>query len=202
MNQNKKIKSAGRFFFISMPLKIFGWNQLKSGNSIIKSLWSDFHDPVCSRCETGTISSVEKKTVNNPLENKQKHIHTFACSKCGFSIDCTKEELSEHIITDRNNKYKVYSSDLKNQEQLSKTVRNHIVTSRFVYIISLCFLFYSCYLIGSGKPWLMVINYLSITITTCLYAMKRSYRAWQILTNHLFIPNSFIKWLMNGRWVQ
>lgn len=202
MNPNKKIKSAGRFFFVSMPLKIFGWNQLKAGNSIIKSLWSDFHDPICSRCETGTISYVSRKGADESLDNNERNIHIYSCSKCGYTINCTKDELKQHIISDRNEKYKSYSSDSRNQKQLSKTVRNHIFTSRCVYVISLCFLFYSCYLIGSGKPWLMVINYLSITATTCIYAMKRSYRAWQILTNHLFIPNSFIKWLMNGRWVQ
>ena len=199
MNTNKKIKSAGRFIFISMPLKLFGWNQLTSNHSLIKSLLSDLRSPICPICETGTLTIYQDEKIINPSISNS---NIYACTKCSYSLNCSKEELKTLIINERSKKYEKFSNDIHNKEHLSKIVKTHIITSRLFYFISFCILFFAFYLIVTGKPWLIAINYLSITLTVFLYAMKRSYRAWQILTGNLFIKNSFVKWLMNGRWIQ
>lgn len=185
----KILKSAFKFIFSSVPKGLIGTNQLSQGNSVIKTLLINIKNPVCPNCNKGVL-----------LENKKEIDTTYTCNKCSYSVVSEKEEIHHTISKVNREKYKNLPLH-DNEGEIKKILMNHIYTSRVFFFLSLMSFLYSCYLIVIHASWMDVLNALSISLIFVVYGMKRSYRAWQVLSGNLFIPGSFLRWLQNEKWL-
>lgn len=203
----KTAKKVGVFTFITIPLSLLSFHQLKMGNSVIKSLWQSINSPVCPDCnksileESDTID-IEKLfiDVKDSNETSNPHLKKYYCSKCNFSLISSSNELTLKIMSYRKIKFQKEIVESGREKERQSLIRQHTHSSRILFFFSLLGFLGFLYLIMNGSSIIIAANWFCIAATLSIFAMKKSYRAWQVETGNIFIKGAFIHWLTYGKW--
>lgn len=200
-----KGKKAAKFTFISMPLSIFGTNQLKMGNQQIASLWKSIVNPTCPECNEGVlmIQKAEQETFEQTDDAfSPLRLYPWRCTKCQFAFleEDNATKVREAVAKYRNEKIKQSLSTIEQQE-IEAIANNHKLYSRTLFVASTLCLIGFFYLIATNASLLIACNWLAIGFALWVFGMKRSYRSWQVRTSHLFVDNAFWHWLKHEKWI-
>ena len=191
MNMFKKSLSSLKFVFIDIPSYLIGARQLKSANDYIGDLYKTLKNPICPECNKSALIIKERNNVDEGL-------CFWSCVNCSFYIVA---EINEKKLQQELNKIRIskYNNNIK-ESDLLKIKNNHKRISRIMYIFSIIPLLGSFYMIANESPILIALDWWCVFFVIYLYAMKRSYRYWQINTGNLFITGSFFKWFKEEKW--
>lgn len=203
----KAAKKVGKFTFITIPLSLFSFHQLKIGNSVIKSLWQSINSPVCPHCDKGILEEsdsidIEKLFIdtNDKIQHHNPHLKKYYCTKCDFSLINSNNELTLQIMSYRKIRFQKEITESGRGKERNTLIQQHTHSSRILFFVSLSCFFGFLYLIVSGSSIIIAANWFCIAATLSILAMKKSYRAWQVETGNIFIKGAFIHWLTYGRW--
>ncbi|MES2354033.1 MAG: hypothetical protein V4568_06425 [Pseudomonadota bacterium] len=193
-------KRAAKFSFWSMPLSMLGYGQLKAGNQHIRDLWRSLSAPACPECCKGVLHRHAESTSDSEA------LYPWECSnvECGFSIFASVDvnsvrEIARARSAERTRQRLAFIDD----PARNKLIRGHSLESRFWYACASFLAAWFIYLIASGAPFGACVTSLSFAFATTILAITKSYRAWQVETGSIFLPESpFWFWLKYERWVR
>mgnify|MGYP001056113911 CR=1 FL=1 len=198
-------KRAAKFTFVSMPLSILGVNQLRAGNATITSLWKSVVSPACPECDQGVMlrqgSSADAVTEVEP-DGGVVTLYPWRCTKCSFGfleVDDLKV-VREGCIRHRNERVAAEMTTIEAEERAA-IARGHRMQSRAFFGAAAVALIGFLYMLASGASFLLAVNWLSFAFLFWVFALKKSYRAWQVTTGTLFVEGAFWHWLKHEKWI-
>jgi len=196
-------KKAAKYAFVSMPLSILGINQLKSGNQHLLALWRSLSNPVCPSCDKGVmVIDEEQGQVVDQSSNSQVHLlHTWVCNNCGWGCLEVNDprKVNQGCILYRNERAKASMTELQFAER-EEISRGHRLQSRAFFIAASIGAVGFIYMIATGASFMLAINWIAIAFAFWVFALKKSYRAWQVTTGNLFVEGAFWFWLKHEKW--
>lgn len=195
-----RTKTAAKFVFVSMPLSIFGINQIRLGNQWIRELWTNLRYPTCPACDNGLITPSEQENVDR--ENGKAMLYAWQCNHChwGFLETNDRKKVSAVCLRARGEVAKARVADMMSDERYA-IARGHQLFSRTCFIVSALILCGAIYFIASGANLIVALNWMSMSFVLFVFGLKRSYRYWQITTNTLFEEGSFKRWFKFSKWI-
>ena len=191
-------KKAAKFTFVSMPLSILGWGQLKQGNRQIGDLWRSINAPICPECQQGGLHRRTDTSSNDET------LHPWECSNvdCHFTIlapdALAVREIARARSIERTKQRFAFLSDQKRIQ----LIRGHTWKSRFFWACATVLSVGSIYMLGSGAAMLTTMAWIGWSIATALWGLRWSYRAWQIETGTLYVAGSYARFILNERWLR
>jgi uncharacterized membrane protein len=198
-----KGKKVAKFTFVSMPLSFLGINQLKMGNQQITDLWRSISSPVCPECDKGVliIQRNESPIIDQQQNDSPRHLYPWVCNSCGFSFleEDETDKVRKDAVLYRNERVKVDLTELEYNER-NQIARRHQIHSRVFFIASLLTAIGFIYMLASGAPLLLAMNWFTIAFAVWVFGMKKSYRSWQVKTGHIFIEGAFLFWFKHEQW--
>jgi len=197
-------KKVAKFTFISMPLSLFGVNQLRMGNQQIKALWQSNFNPICPNCDHGVLlkqDSVEQELEQTP-EGDTRLYHPWVCSNCqfGFLEEDSKKKVRASAARYRNERIKTTLSTIE-YDEIQRIAKSHRVHSRALFLCSLFGIIGFFYMLYSGASLMLSLNWLSISFSLWVLGMKKSFRCWQVLSGQLFVEGAFWHWFQTQKWI-
>lgn len=200
-------KKVAKFTFISMPLSILGFNQLRMGNQQIKALWRSNFNPSCPECNSGIlVKSEEGETVvDQPKGVDQSRIlHPWTCSNesCRFAFleEDDLKKVKDAARRYRNESVKASLTDMQ-YEEIERISKSHRMHSRAFFVACFIAAAGAFYMAATGSGILLALNWLSISFALWVFAMKKSYRSWQVKTGQLFVEGAFWFWFQTEKWI-
>ena len=193
-------KKAARFSFISMPLSILGINQLKMGNQHISDLWRSLSYPACTECNAGVLHRHAEATQNSDA------LYPWEClnKDCDFTI-LAPADVNEvrKIAAEWSAARTRQRLEFLGDPERYKLIRGHSIESRFWFTCASALAAWLIYLIASGAPLGACATSLSFGFSASVLGVTKSYRAWQVETGNIFLPQSlFWHFFKNERWVR
>jgi hypothetical protein len=193
-------KRAAKFTFVSMPSSLLGINQLKMGNQHISDLWRSLSYPACPECNAGVLHRHAEATQNSEA------LYSWECGNqdCDFTI------LAPYNLTEVR-KIAAEWSAARTRQRLEflgdperyKLIRGHSIESRFWFACASVLAAWLIYLIAAGAPLGACASALSFCFSATVLGVTKSYRAWQVETGNIFLPQSlFFHFFKNERWVR
>jgi len=199
-------KKAAKFTFISMPMALLGVNQLRMGNQQIKALWQSTFNPSCPECDRGIllIRDRSEHDIEQSAEGNTRVLYPWCCSdpNCGFGFleEDNIKKVKAGALRYRNERVKASLSDIDYAE-IVRISRSHRLHSRAFFVASLVGAIGCFYMLATGAGIMIAINWLSISFALWVFAMKKSYRCWQVMTGQLFVEGAFWAWFQNEKWI-
>jgi hypothetical protein len=186
--------------FVTIPFSVVGIFQLKTGNQIIKQLWQSLYYPKCPECLKGIL--FPENHFDEQFLNKLKNDDPcqFHCSHCNFILNSTKKNINFDTYKLRVTKNINILNDPLIQKQKEFSIKSHKYTSRIFYTTSFISIAYGMFQIAFGGSLLHIINIMAISLPFFIAGLVRSYRAWQIKSNTLYVKGSFLHWLKYEKW--
>lgn len=193
-------KRAAQFTFVSMPSSILGINQLKMGNQHIADLWRSLSYPACPECNAGVLHRHADATQNSDA------LYPWECRNkdCDFTI-LAPADVNEvrKIAAEWSAARTRQRLEFLGDPERYKLIRGHSIESRFWFTCSLALAAWLIYLIAAGAPLGACATSLSFGFSASVLGVTKSYRAWQIETGNIFLPQSlFWHFFKNERWVR
>ncbi|MDH6160336.1 hypothetical protein [Janthinobacterium sp. CG_23.4] len=193
-------KRAAQFTFVSMPSSILGINQLKMGNQHIADLWRSLSYPPCPECNAGVLHRHAEATQNSEA------LYPWVCRNkdCDFTILAPADvnEVRKIALDWSAARTRQRLSFLDDPERY-KLIRGHSIESRFWFVCASVLTAWLIYLIAAGTPLGACASALSFGFSACVLGVTKSYRAWQVETGNIFLPQSlFWHFFKNERWVR
>jgi len=201
----KASKKAAKFAFVSMPMSIFGINQLKMGNRQILDLWKSLSNPVCPECDKGVLvmQGDEGQVIDQQQDGTTtRHLHPWVCNNCGFTFleEGDVAKIRESAARYRNERVKAELADMEYAER-EKIARGHRLHSRAFFVASTLAAIGFIYMLAAGASLLLALNWLTIAFALWVFGMKKSYRSWQAKTGNLFVDGAFWFWFKHEKWL-
>lgn len=193
-------KRAAKFTFVSMPSSLLGITQLKMGNQHISDLWRSLSYPACPECNAGVLHRHAEATQNSEA------LYTWACRNkdCDFTILAPANvnevrKIAAEWSAARTRQRLAFLGD----PERYKLIRGHSIESRFWFTCAVALAAWLIYLIASGAPLGACATSLSFGFSASVLGVTKSYRAWQVETGNIFLPQSlFWHFFKNERWVR
>lgn len=169
-----------------------GTEHIKRGWSSIGYQWMRATKRVCPACGEGLLFPFEG------IEDGRGKMFV-GCNKCDHFQ-------AKHINGDDESLQKLRAIAAErirsmNPEEFFLRAKQYQVSSRVSYALSLlCFCAAVYFMVDGGAP-LMVLNIAVIALFMFLQGGIASYRYWQAMEKHYFIPGSFKYWIGLGQWL-
>jgi len=191
-------KRVARFVGVSMPASMFGINQLRMGNEHVADLYRSLTNPVCPECNQGTLALQRTPGDDTGMADQE---FPWICTRCKqvYIASADVREVRKLVAVERNTQAARRMTVLQLEERASIR-RNHVMRSRWLFGCCFCLAAGFLYMLASGATILLSLNWLALALSMFVYAMKASYRAWQVTTATIFVRGSFRHWLSHERW--
>lgn len=193
------IGKAAKFTFVSMPLSILGVNHLKMGNEQIRDLYRSLNAPACPECQRGGLHRHADE------EKDGDTLYAWQCSNkdCDFSILGPADvNAVRQIATARSAERGRQRLAFLDDPERGRLIRAHLRSSRFLWACAAVLIAGFIYMLASGASVMLSLNWLAFGIMTSVFALKRSYRAWQVETGTIFVEGAFFRFVQHGKWVR
>lgn len=191
-------KRAARFTFVSMPLSILGWRQLRSNSSYIRDLWRTLRYPRCPECQRGVMH------LPADAEPDDKALYPWTCSAgCGFGVLAPENPAEiRRIVEARNEVRGKQRLAFLDDPERGKLIRSHLRKSRGYWVMVALVFGLALWQIAAGAPFMVALSVLTLCLPFSVHAVRWSYRAWQVETGTLFEPGAFQRYVCSMRWVR
>lgn len=195
-------KRAAKFTFVSMPSSLLGINQLKMGNQHISDLWRSLSYPACPECNAGLLHlHAETETTKN-----SEALYLWEChnEKCKFTILAPADMMKvRKKATEWSAARTRQRLEFLGDPERYKLIKGHRIESRFWFTCAATLAAWLIFLIASGAPLGACATSLSFGFSASVLGITKSYRAWQVETGNIFLPQSlFWHFFKNERWVR
>lgn len=203
MSLLKKGKKVGKFAFVDMPLSLIGVNALKMGNKQIADLWKSLSYPVCPHCDKGVLQcQYDEQVLDQLTDGTTRQLSPWMCNNCGFAFLAENDlnAVRKSAVRYRNERVKCQLTEMELAER-EGIAKGHRLQSRAFFISSMLSVVGFIYMLASGAAFLLALNWLSIAFALWVFAMKKSYRAWQVTTGQLFVAGAFWFWFKHEKWL-
>jgi uncharacterized membrane protein len=201
----KPVGKAAKFTFVTAPLSIFGWQLNKRLFMWLRSFWSRSVNPACPKCDEGVLisqSSVAPVFDQSEGGERPRQLYPWVCNHCGFAMLETLAPKAVREVAGRLRMERARSvfSELELHER-SQFAQKHQVASRIFFGVS-ALVFIGCiYMIATGASLILSLNWASFAFMFWVFGMKRSFRAWQVLSGHIFEQGAARYWLAHEKWL-
>lgn len=199
MNFFSGAKRAAKFTFVSMPASMFGINHLKMGNQQIRDLYRSLSAPTCPECQRGGLHR------QSDAEKNSAALYPWECSNkdCDFSIlgPADVNSIRKIVIARSAERGRHRLAFLDDPERV-RLIRSHLWSARFLWACAAVLVAGFIYMIASGATIILSLNWLAFGFMTSVFALKRSYRAWQVETGAIFEEGAFLRFFKYGKWVR
>jgi hypothetical protein len=205
----KVIRGAGKaakFVFWSMPLSVFGIHHLMQGHRQMTAMWKTLANPICPSCDGGVLLKQdnpddEDSTLEQTVQGHNQ-LCTWSCHQCGYTLLApTQIDQAKSIAANMQQKRLAAELGEVGVEEREKLANKHCISSRIFYTCSIIVFVGFLYFIMSGKSIMLSVNWLAIAVMLWIFAMKRSYRAWQVISGRIFEKGTFLYWVKNEKWM-
>ena len=192
-----KSKGALKYVFVKIPAGILGVNTLRSNHQTIKALYETISNPACPKCSGGVLT-VQGNAKGGDNPNLK---HTWACNRCDFMIlgSADKRSIIPTLTAIRQEQSLGLFDGLEPDER-QKFVKAHTLHSRIFFAASLAFFLGFCWMLLRGDGLLLSINWIALALCMFIFALKKSYRAWQVENGVLYVQGAFKSWFNNEKW--
>ena len=191
-------KKAAKFTFVSMPLSILGWGQLKQNHGFIRDLWHTLRNPRCPECGRGVMHRPTNAQADDTA------LYPWECSaRCGFGVLAPEDPAEIRRIVDARMEVrgKQRLAFLEDQER-SKLIRSHLLKSRGYWIVVALVFLMAAWQLAIGAPMMVVLSVLCMCLPFSVHAIRWSYRAWQVRSGTLFVEGAFGRYVRDMLWVR
>jgi hypothetical protein len=197
----KPVSKTAKFTFVTLPLSVFGWQLNKRLFFWIRSLWTRSVSPACPECDSG-ILQCQRDAEPMFAQGDARRLYPWVCDHCGYAM---LESLDVKRVRDvsgrlRAERARASFSELEIQER-EKFAGRHKIASRIFFTVTALLLARSIYMLATGLPVILSLNWASFAFMFFVFGMKRSYRAWQMMTGHIFETGAVLYWLRHGKWL-
>jgi hypothetical protein len=201
----KPAGKAAKFVFVTAPLSIFGWELNKRLFSMIRVMWTRTVNPACPMCEQGVLvihRDIAPVLDQNEQGQASRELYPWACSHCNHAMlevaDARKvKEVADRI---RLEQAKSMFSEIEMKER-DDIARKHKWGSRLFFVVSTLVFINFIRMLANGSTLILTLNWASFAFMFWVFGMKRSYRAWQVLSGHIFERGAFWHWLRHEKWL-
>lgn len=197
-------KKVAKFAFISMPLSVLGVNQLRLGNRHIKDLWQSTFNPLCPECDQGILIKRDggEQQIDQTSGGETRVYHPWGCSSCafGFLEEDDLNKVKAAAIRYRNERVKASLTTIE-YDEIQRIANAHRLHSRAYFVVSLLATVGCFYMLATGAGLMIALNLLSIAFALWVFAMKKSYRCWQVKTGQLYVNGAFWVWFQTEKWI-
>lgn len=193
-----KARNTARFVFVKIPAGVLGINTLRSNNETIRQLYETLSNPTCPECSGGvlTLRDADAPAVESPSLK-----YTWACNRCDFMILGTKDKRSIiPALTAMRQARSLSLFDGLEESSRKSMVRSHTIQSRIFLGAATVFFLGFCWMLLQGNPILLSINWMVMAFCMFVFALKKSYRAWQVENGVLYVQGAFKSWFNNEKW--
>lgn len=188
-----KVKGIAKSVFLDIPSILFGMKYIKNNNKVIKNIYLSLNNPLCPECNKSALLSKPLLTDND--EGKC----IWSCANCSFYIVAEKDKnlikRTVNQIRKESFLFNVSEDDLKNSS------KKHLYASRVMYLFSILTFIGALNMIVKMVSFIIIIDWLCISLVFFIFGLKSSYRHWQAETGNVFVPGSFNKWFRNEKWI-
>lgn len=200
----KAIKVA----FVKIPQGLIGWQLNKQMYGHVRNNWTRATSPACPECEGGVMlcDDSDEPTVIAQVDGaprkKQEFLYPWKCTDCGFSILATKNSgaIRKIVTRIRGEHAQAAFTELEMQDRQA-IARRHRISSRIFFVVALLTFLNFAQMVAFGVSWIVTINWFSFSLMFAVFGMKKSYRAWQITSGHLFEAGAFWHWFKHEKWL-
>ncbi len=209
-NYVKLRKNAGKAFkfaFVKIPQGIVGWQLNKQMFGHLRNNWVRATSPACPQCDRGVMvcdDAEEPTVIEQPGVPRQKaeHLYPWHCNECDFSILAKQDAgaLRKTVAHLRSEQAQVAFSDMEMAER-NAIARRHRIGARIFFAVALLTFLNFAQMMAFGVSWLVTINWLAFSLMFAVFGMKKSYRAWQVISGHLFEEGAFLHWVKHEKWL-
>lgn len=184
-----------------MPASIFGWQLNKRLFGWLRFYWTRSLSPSCPECDRGVLTSVNDSEAVHDQASGQTLVH-WGCADCGFAMLAPLDtgKVRDASARRRSERARAAFGELELRERTLLAQRMR-AGSRAFFAASCVVLAGGFYHLASGSAVLVVANWLSVGTMFWVLGMKRSYRAWQVLTGTVFVEGAFWHWLKHEKWL-
>ncbi|MBP7327553.1 MAG: hypothetical protein KA969_17830, partial [Alicycliphilus sp.] len=150
-------KKAAKFTFVSMPLSILGWGQLKQNHGFIRDLWHTLRNPRCPECGRGVMHRPTNAQADDTA------LYPWECSaRCGFGVLAPEDPAEIHRIVDARMEVrgKQRLAFLEDPER-SKLITSHLRKSRAYWAFGAFAFLMAVWQLAAGAPLMVVLSALS-----------------------------------------
>lgn len=193
----KNTKKAVKFAFVSMPLSIFGWRNISSNHQHLKDLVSTFKNPHCPVCDKGVMF------VHNDAHADENALYPWTCSQgCGFGVFTQRDlgSINKVLLPLITKKGRAKLNGMSEEEQ-AELIKAHTRQSHMFWIFAALCILIALYSFATGTLTVTCVSILSMTVPFSIYAIKWSYRAWQVRTGTMYVEGLFKRYVKSGLWI-
>ena len=201
----KPIGKAAKFTFVTAPLSVFGWQLNKRLFIWIRTFWTRAINPACPQCDSGVLLSQRgAEPVLEPSENgdRPRRLYPWVCHHCDFGLLASLDPRAVREVVGRHRLARARSTftalQLAEREEFA---RKHRLASRMFFGMAAFNFTYFVYMLGSGASLLLALNGAAFALMFWVFGMKRSYRAWQVLSGHIFEQGAARYWFKHEKWL-
>lgn len=199
----KPVGKAAKFALVTVPLSVFGWQLNKGLFSWLRSSWTRSISPACPECDQGAlISHLDVEPVFERSNDRPRRLYPWVCNHCGYAL-LEESSLSRvHEVTRRLRMERAYAAftDMEQQER-NAISRQHKIASRLFFATSGLMFLSTVYMLATGASSMPILNWASFSLMFWVFAMKRSYRAWQVTSGHIFERGAARYWFKHEKWL-
>ncbi|EIZ1065157.1 hypothetical protein MOR08_004456 [Salmonella enterica] len=191
-------KKAAKFTFVSMPLSILGWGQLKRNHGFIRDLWHTLRNPQCPECGRGVMHLPAN------AQPDEKALYPWECSaKCGFGVLAPQDPAEiRHIVQARSETRGKQRLAFLGDPERDKLIASHLRKSRAYWAFGAFAFLMAVWQLAAGAPLMVVLSALSLCLPFSILAIRWSYRAWQVRSGTLFVEGAFGRYVRDMLWVR
>lgn len=186
----RMLKRAAKAAFVTTPLAIAGWHMNRYLFLWCLRLWHRATYPACPSCDQGVLERAPDAGV-------------WRCGVCAFEAHGTLDLLGvrEFARHHRQTRAQALLSTAE-REHLKGIVGHHVRASRALFVVATALAAGGAGLAASGSTWLVVGQWLAFAVMFSVFALKRSYRAWQVTHGRLFDEGAAWHWLRHEKWLR
>ena len=201
----KPARKAAKFAFVAVPAGIFGWQLNKRLFFWLRSLWSRSVNPACPSCDGGVLysqASVDPVLEHDAHSASPRQLYPWVCNHCGWAVLESLDAKRVREVVARARAERAMAAfpliEMAEREAISK---KHRVGSRIFFGVAALTFANGVYMLASGMSVFLVLNWMSFSFMFWVLGMKRSYRAWQVTSGHLFEEGALKYWLKHEKWL-
>lgn len=181
---------------VKMPLKILNFGSLSDSQRFLRDSFRGVTSPICVMCNGGILMHSQNQI---PVDGEV--LWFCSNSECSFRIsaapankDILMLDVRQKLNTDINLVGQNRWSELSESEK-EDLIDGHLAKAKMLGWVSLVLFLLTIFEIVMQFWWALMMM-LPVLLLALLLSVKWGYRAWQIKTGNVFLPNSmFVDWL-------
>jgi hypothetical protein len=197
----KPIRKVTKFVFLTVPAGLISWNLNRRLFLWLRSLWVRSVNPACAECNLGVMvregGSGAARTADTapPLP--------WICNRCGYAVFGHEAPGALRRAVGRRRQDRAQAAfNLMQPSERSHIARKHCLAARLLYATAALTFVNGIHMLARGASTVVALNWAAFSVMCAVFGLIRVYRAWQLLTGHIFEAGAFWYWFAHEKWLR